>query len=63
VREGERVVYILKNGIPEPVEIMLGASSETHSEVVEGDLKIGDLIVLNPPTIFDQEGPPPFMQR
>jgi HlyD family secretion protein len=63
VLEGQRVVYILKDGNPEPVEIELGASSETTSEVVEGEINIGDQIVLNPPTVFSQNGPPPFVQR
>jgi len=30
------------------VEVRLGNSSETLSEVLEGDLKAGDLVVLNP---------------
>lgn len=63
LKEGQRVVYVLKNGVPEPVEIELGASSETSSEVVAGDLSAGDLIVLNPPTVFEQNGPPPFARR
>jgi HlyD family secretion protein len=63
VREGERVVYILQGGNLTPVPITLGASSDTSSEVVDGDLKTGDVIVLNPPTIFDQSGPPPFVQQ
>ena len=63
VREGERVVYILQGGNLTPVSITLGASSDTSSEVVDGDLKTGDVIVLNPPTIFDQSGPPPFVQQ
>lgn len=63
VQEGKRVVYILRNGALEPVSITLGASSDTDSEVVSGDLKVGDQIVLNPPVVFDQSGPPPFVQR
>jgi HlyD family secretion protein len=62
-QEGQRVVYILENGIPTPVEITLGASSEQDSQVVDGELKEGDLIVLNPPLVFDQNGPPPFVQQ
>jgi HlyD family secretion protein len=62
VLEGERVVYILDpNGLPTPVDIVLGASSDTYSEVVGGDLAEGDVIVLNPPTDFSsffQGGPP-----
>lgn len=50
LKEGDRVVYVLKNGIPTPVKITIGASSDTSSEFLSGDLKEGDLIVLNPPT-------------
>ena len=53
---GQRVVYILKGGQPSPVNITLGASSDTESVVIGGDLKAGDLIVLNPPVNF-QTGP------
>ncbi len=63
VIQGNRVVYILIDGKPEPVKITLGASSDTSSEVSAGDIKIGDLVVLNPPVVFEQNGPPPFVQR
>jgi HlyD family secretion protein len=63
VVNGKRVVYVLKSGFPQPVNITLGASSDTNSQVVSGDLKEGDLIVLNPPLSFGQNGPPPFVQR
>jgi len=48
---GERVVYILRNQQPVPVEIQLGQSSETMSVVVGGDVKAGDLVILNPPAM------------
>jgi HlyD family secretion protein len=51
LKEGDRVVYVLKNGIPTPVKITIGASSDTSSEFLSGDIKEGDLIVLNPPTM------------
>jgi HlyD family secretion protein len=55
VVQGIRVVYILKNSSLEPVEVILGASSDVYSEVVDGGLEVGDVIVLNPPSsIFDQ---------
>ncbi len=53
---GKRVVYVLRNGVPTPVEITLGATSDSFSEVIDGDLAAGDLIVLNPPTQFDDQG-------
>jgi len=59
-RNGERVVYILQEGEPHPVPITLGASSETVSQVLDGALKEGDLVILNPPSQFEQDGGPPF---
>lgn len=61
LKDGKRVVYILKDGAPVAVEITLGASSDTNSEVLSGDLKEGDLIILNPPLEFESQGPP-FMR-
>ncbi len=54
---GQRVVYILQNGQPKPVTVTLGASSDTQSVVTGGQLKVGDLIVLNPPATFGPGGP------
>jgi HlyD family secretion protein len=63
VQEGRRVVYVLRDGFPEAVEVVLGASSEVNSEVIGGDLKEGDPVILNPPTVFEQNGPPPFVNQ
>lgn len=59
-KDGQRVVYTLENGEPTPVTITLGSSSEFSSEVIDGDLKVGDIILLNPPLDFEHNGPPPF---
>ena len=48
--DNQRVVYILVNGIAKELNISLGATSGIDSEVLSGDLKEGDLIILNPPT-------------
>jgi len=58
--EGKRVVYILRNGTPQPVPVTLGASSDVNSQVLEGEIKVGDLVVLNPPVTFQRNGQPPF---
>jgi len=50
VVDGQRVVYILKDGVLTPVTVRLGASSDSVSEVVGGDLQEGDTLVLNPPS-------------
>jgi len=63
VINGQRVVYIMQGGQPAPVEVRLGASSDLYSEVVDGEIKEGDLVVLNPPSyIFDPNQEPPFVQ-
>ncbi len=48
--DGKKVVYVLQNGQPVAVEIRLGATSDTVSEVVGGSLQAGDLIIQNPPS-------------
>lgn len=62
VQDGKRVVFVMRDGVPTTVEITLGASSDTDSEVVGGELKAGDVVVLNPPLIFSQNGPPGFVR-
>lgn len=51
VLNGLRFVYVLgADGALNKVEVRLGAISDIYSEVVGGDLREGNLIVLNPPT-------------
>lgn len=59
--DGKRVVYILQNGKTVPINIELGATSDINSEVTGGDLKVGDLLILNPPTVFSSSGGGMFM--
>ena len=50
VVDAKRVVYVLnEDGSLGTVEVRLGATSDTYSEVVGGDLQEGDKVVLNPP--------------
>jgi HlyD family secretion protein len=56
LREGERVVYVMRGGRPTPVTVRLGSSSDLYSQVLEGDLEEGDEILLNPPTSFEENG-------
>jgi HlyD family secretion protein len=61
VHDGDRVVYVLEGGSLKAVKVVLGVSSEVYSEVLESELQEGDLIVLNPPSMFDPSEHPPFM--
>ncbi len=60
---GQRVVYVLRNGQLFEIPVALGASDNTNSEVISGDLSAGDVLVLNPPANFShpQDGGPGSM--
>jgi HlyD family secretion protein len=51
--DGQRLVYVLRDGRPTPVIIVPGSSSSNELQVLEGDLQPGDPVLLNPP---DREG-------
>lgn len=48
--DGERAVYLLVDGQAVKKEIRLGASSDAMSVVAVGDVKEGDIVILNPPS-------------
>jgi HlyD family secretion protein len=50
LKDGKRVVYLLVDNNPTPVEVTIGVSSDTYSELLSGDVKEGDTIILNPST-------------
>lgn len=54
--DGQRVVYLLVNGLPQRTEITLGASGDTVSVVAGGDVQVGDVVILNPPLEFSGPG-------
>jgi HlyD family secretion protein len=59
LENGKRVVYVLRNGKPEKVNLTIGVSSDTYSEIIDSGLKLGDLIILNPPiTLTGFQGRP-----
>jgi HlyD family secretion protein len=55
--DGDRVVYLLVDGKPVKTQVGLGVSSDTMSVVTNGDVKEGDLVILNPPAQFGTGGP------
>jgi HlyD family secretion protein len=55
--DGDRVVYVLVDGKPVKEPVSLGVSSDTMSVVTDGNVKEGDLVILNPPVEFAPGGP------
>ena len=48
-KDGIQVVFVQgTDGVMQPVEVELGASSDSHSVLLSGDIQVGDLIVANP---------------
>ncbi len=57
LRDGKRVVFLLRDGQAAPVEVRLGSASDTQVQILGGDVKEGDLVILNPPAETFTGGP------
>ena len=49
-KSGNYMVFILKNNQVTEIPVEIGASSDIETEITKGDLKEGDLVIVNPPT-------------
>jgi HlyD family secretion protein len=59
VKDGEKVVYFVTNSNPPEyfaVPVTLGASSDTLSQILGGELQAGDWILYNPSSDITSEG-------
>lgn len=45
--DGERTVHILENGQPKPVKVRTGVSDGKQTEIISGELKDGDLVIVS----------------
>jgi len=59
--DGKQTIYLLKDGAQVATGIEVGASSDTYSEILSGEVKEGDLVILNP-VIIPSGGGSPFMR-
>ncbi len=41
-----RLVHVLRNGEAVPVQVTVGASDERRTQIIQGDLKPGDLVII-----------------
>ena len=62
LKNDQRVVYKQTENGPEAVDITIGATSDSYSEIIKGDITAGDTIILNPPANIDGSGGSPFMR-
>ncbi len=61
--DGQTIVYVLVDGKLIETKVDVGSSSDTQTEIIGGNLKEGDVIVLNPPLMFQTNGRPPSFVR
>jgi len=47
---GRSQIYLLQNGLAVPVTVVVGSANDTLTEIKSGNVKEGDLAILNPPT-------------
>jgi HlyD family secretion protein len=50
LQNGKRVIYLLVEGQPQVVEVTLGSSADVLTQIIRGEVKAGDEVILNPPT-------------
>jgi HlyD family secretion protein len=49
-KDGKDIVYVMRGGQPETVQVQVSAYSDGLAEILSGDLEEGEMVVLNPPT-------------
>lgn len=59
--DGQYVVFVMRDKLPVAVNVTIGATSDTYSQIIAGDVKEGDLIIINPPASLTSFGGPSFM--
>ena len=53
--EGQRLIFVLRDGQAVPVQIRVGALNGEQAQVVGGNVKAGDQVILNPPSMNEIE--------
>lgn len=53
-REGKQVVYVLRDGKPQSVEVTTGAYSDQKVEIISTSISDGETILLNPPSTLTE---------
>ena len=45
--DGERTIHVMDKGVPKPVKVRVGVSDGKFTQIVSGDLKAGDEVVIS----------------
>jgi HlyD family secretion protein len=53
-REGKQVVYVMRDGRPQSIEVTTGAYSDQKVEIISNGIKDGEIILLNPPSTLTE---------
>jgi HlyD family secretion protein len=50
LQNNQRIVYLLENGQPLAVPVTLGSNANSMTQIIRGNVKAGDVVILNPPS-------------
>jgi HlyD family secretion protein len=54
----QRTVWVLRDGNPKPVQIKIGVTDGTNTEVADGEISVGDAIITEAQAPETKGGPP-----
>jgi HlyD family secretion protein len=61
LEDGEIVVYVQRNGAIERINVEIGSSSDSYTQILSGDISENDTLILNPPQdLFNTSQRPAF---
>jgi HlyD family secretion protein len=50
LQNSQRIIYLLDNGQPVAVPVTLGSNADSMTQIIRGNVKAGDMVILNPPS-------------
>lgn len=56
IYEGQKIVFVLRDQVETPIVVRIGIRNSENTQIVGGDLEVGDEIILNPPSVSTLDG-------
>ena len=56
IHEGQKIVFVLRDGVETPVVVRTGIRNSESTQIVGGNVEVGDEIILNPPSVSTLDG-------
>lgn len=56
IYEGQKIVFVLREGVETPIAVRTGIRNSEYTQIVGGNLKAGDDVILNPLSVSTLDG-------